>query len=197
MKETVTKAAMWNEAAQAGLVLGLISAAYLFLTQFLSGESSVPRTLSMVVNWMLWIAKVGGCIWAMMVFMRKFAGKYAATNKNTFNFGLIAALCSALIVAACNLANVLLINPDLVGKQIDAFIGIYGSMLDSNTLNSLDKVEAIMPQVTFFTNLIYCFLYGLIVSYFLSKNIPPRTPFTHTEYYPDQSDDQTNNPDEQ
>ena len=49
--------------------------------------------------------------------------------------------------------------------------------MDSNTINALDKVEAIMPQMIFFSNLIYCFLYGTVLSAILSRNIPPRNPF--------------------
>ena len=75
------------------------------------------------------------------------------------------------------LANVLVINPDLISQQIDAAMKIAGSSMDSNTINALDKAEAIMPQVIFFSNLIYCFLYGTVLSAILSRNIPPRNPF--------------------
>ena len=41
----------------------------------------------------------------------------------------------------------------------------------------MDTVESIMPQVMFFSNLVYCFLYGTVLSAVLSRNIPPRDPF--------------------
>ena len=61
--------------------------------------------------------------------------------------------------------------------EIEAALKIYGSSLDSNSLNALDTVESIMPQVMFFSNLVYCFLYGTVLSAVLSRNIPPRDPF--------------------
>jgi hypothetical protein len=34
-----------------------------------------------------------------------------------------------------------------------------------------------MGTVSFFTNLIYCFLFGVVLSAILSRNIPSRNPF--------------------
>ena len=115
-------------------------------------------------------------------YMKSFASAYEeADNRDTFRFGMITALCSALIYAAVTLANVLIINPDLIHQQIEAALKIYGSSLDSNSLNALDEVESIMPQVMFFSNLVYCYLFGTVLSAVLSRNIPPRNPFDIAE----------------
>ena len=176
MNEKLTRGEIWNSAAVAGLVLGAVSSAYMFITQYLSGlgASIWISGFSLV----LWGVKLLLCVWLMMHFMKSFAARYEnADNAAVFRFGMITALCSALIFSAVTLANVLIINPDLIHEQIDAALKIYGSSLDSNSLNALDTVESIMPQVMFFSNLVYCFLYGTVLSAVLSRNIPPRDPF--------------------
>ena len=68
MKENLTKGILWNRAATAGVALGLVSSAYLYLTQSLSGASSVWMT---ILNFLLWGIKFAGCIWLMMFFMKR------------------------------------------------------------------------------------------------------------------------------
>lgn len=176
MDEKLTRGILWNRAAAAGIALGAVSSAYLFITQYLSGTGTSIWISGL--NLVLWGVKLLLCVWLMMHFMKSFASAYEeADNRDTFRFGMITALCSALIYAAVTLANVLIINPDLIHQQIEAALKIYGSSLDSNSLNALDTVDSIMPQVMFFSNLVYCFLYGTVLSAVLSRNIPPRDPF--------------------
>ena len=176
MDEKLTRGILWNRAAAAGIALGAVSSAYLFITQYLSGIGTSIWISGL--NLVLWGVKLLLCVWLMMHFMKSFASAYEeADNRDTVRFGMITALCSALIYAAVTLANVLIINPDLIHQQIEAALKIYGSSLDSNSLNALDTVESIMPQVMFFSNLVYCFLYGTVLSAVLSRNIPPRDPF--------------------
>ena len=54
-------------------------------------------------------------------------------------------------------------------------------MLDSNSMAMLEKMEDAYPQIAFFSNLIYCFLYGTVLSAILSRNIPTRDPFANFE----------------
>ena len=53
---------MWNTAAKAGLALGLVSSAYMFITQLMAEASGF---LISIVSLLLWAAKFGGCIWLM------------------------------------------------------------------------------------------------------------------------------------
>ena len=176
MDEKLTRGILWNRAAAAGIALGAVSSAYLFITQYLSGIGTSIWISGL--NLVLWGVKLLLCVWLMMHFMKRLTADYEdADNAATFRFGMITALCSALIFSAVTLANVLVINPDLIHQQIEAALKIYGSSLDSNSLNALDTVESIMPQVMFFSNLVYCFLYGTVLSAVLSRNIPPRDPF--------------------
>ena len=65
---------MWNTAGKAGLALGGLSTAYLFLTQWI-GQAEMPAFISIVLNMLLWAVKFGGCIWLMMFFMKKFVAE--------------------------------------------------------------------------------------------------------------------------
>ncbi len=174
MKEKISKGVLWNEAAKTGVLLGIVPVVYMFLTQLVSKVGAGHAVISAFVNFILWAVKFGGCIWLMMVFMKKFAADFRADNSETFKFGCIVALCSSVIVSAVSLANVLVINPDLLASQMDAVISAYSSSLDSNSMQMLDKVSGVLPEITFFSNLIYCFLFGVVLSLILSRSIPPR-----------------------
>lgn len=161
---------MWEEASKAGLALGLVSTAYLFITTFLAG-AEMSAFLNMALSFLLWAVKFAGCIWLMLKFMRRFAARNAeADNSSTFRFGVITALLSAVIYAAASFANIAYISADMYAEQM-------APMMDSNTMEQMDDMLGIMPQLTFFSNLIYCFFYGTILSFILSRNIPDRNPF--------------------
>ncbi len=174
MKEGVSKGVMWNEAAKTGVVLGIVPIAYMFLTQLTGKIGGGHAVIAGCINFLLWAVKFGGCIWLMTAFMKKFAADFGADNSETFRYGVIAALCSSVIVAAFSLANVLIINPDILSTQLDAILESYSSALDSNSLQAVDKVRGIMPEITFFSNLVYCFIFGVVLSLILSRSIPPR-----------------------
>jgi hypothetical protein len=42
-----------------------------------------------------------------------------------------------------------------------------------------NKFSDMMPQITFTINLLYCFVYGAILSLILSRNIPSNDPFAN------------------
>ncbi len=177
MEQNQMRRNIWDTASKAGLALGLTSAIYMFLTQW-TGQSEMSPFIVMVLNGIFWLAKFLGCIWLMMFFMKKFASENPqADNSTTFRLGMAMALLSALVFSAISFANVAFISPELFTEQIDAAMQQMAPMLDSNTLSQVEKTMQNLPQITFISNLIYCFLYGLILSFILSRNIPSRDPF--------------------
>ena len=173
---------MWETAAKAGLVLGMISSAYMFLTQFMAGATGFLMT---ILSFVLWAAKFGGCIWLMSFFMKKFAAEHPEVdNKATFNLGMATALLSALIYSAAAFANIAFISGDAMVEQMNQMMQQMGSMMDSNSKSLMERYMEILPQITFFSNLLYCFVFGTVLSYILSRNIPSRDPFA--DYKPDQ-----------
>lgn len=175
---------MWDTAAKAGLILGAVSTAYMFISQFL-GEAQLSGFFGTLVGFVLWGAKFGGCIWLMMFFMKKFAaGNESADNASTFRMGVIASLLSALIFAAANFANIGYISADFYQTQMEQVMQIMASQFDSNTMAAMQETMQSLPQMMFWYNLIYCFLFGTLLSFILSRNIPSRDPFAG--YKPDE-----------
>ena len=180
MNQDLTTRTIWSKAGISGIALGAVSGAFMFIGQA-TGSIGSP-VVSTLLSLLLWLAKFAGCIWLMMFFMKKLCSEFGeATNTDTFKFGMATALLSALIYSAISLANILFISPDLFSEQMSAAIQTYSSMLDSNSMAMLEKMEDSYPQISFFSNLIYCFLYGTVLSAILSRNIPARDPFANFE----------------
>ena len=174
---------LWNSAAKAGLALGLVSSAYLFVNQWVASLST--PVISGLLSFVLWAVKFGGCIWLMMFFMKKFvAENQDAVNSDTFRFGVVTALLSAFVYAAFSFANTAYFSADMIAENMDTVMQAYSQFMDSNTMAQMDKMMTKMPQITFFSNLIYCFIFGTILSLILSRNIPNKDPFAN--YKPDE-----------
>jgi hypothetical protein len=105
-------------------------------------------------------------------------------NKGTFNLGMATALLSALVYSAAAFANIAFISGDAISEQVNLTMQQMGSMMDSNSIALMETYMEKLPQITFFSNLIYCFVFGTVLSYILSRNIPSRDPFAN--YKPDQ-----------
>ena len=184
MEQNAIRRNLWNSAGKAGLLLGLLSSVYLFINQWTT-SAGISGFLGVLLNIVLWCAKFGGCIMLMMYFMKKFVAENPeADNSKTFRFGMAAALLSALIYSAVSFANVAFISADFFAEQMDTVMQAYAQFMDSNSLSQMDKMLAKMPQITFFSNLIYCFIYGTVLSVILSRNIPSRDPFA--DYRPEE-----------
>lgn len=183
MEQNVIQRNMWNIAGKAGLALGGLSSAYLILTQ-LTGQSSIPSFAAVIINMLLWAVKFGGCIWLMSFFMKKLvSANPEITNSGTFRAGIAMAFLSALVYSAFSFANVSFFFPDMFTEQMDMLMQQMAPMLDSNTTSEIEKTMQNLPQLTFFSNLIYCFLYGTILAFILSRSIPSQNPFA--DYKPE------------
>ena len=168
---------MWEDAGKAGLALGLVSTTYLFVNQFISSTQAATWII-MLLSTVLWAAKFGGCIWLMICFMKRFSRQNPqAQSSTTFLFGMMAAALSALVYAAATFANTAFISADAIAEQTGLMLQQMAPMMDSNSMAQMDKIMEKLPQITFFSNLIYCFCFGTILSGILSRNIPSRNPF--------------------
>lgn len=176
------KKSMWNEAGQAGLVLGGVSVLYLALTALTGKVNPDNRGLLMMAgaaNFLLWIVKFAACIFLMKFFLKKrSANDPDATNQDIFKYGSKVALLSALVYSACYLAYMQFIAPETLTNAIEMLRD--NPMMDSN---SLEMAEQMMPKMSgfmFFFNLIYCWIFGTVLSAIFSRNIPPVNPFANT-----------------
>lgn len=184
MEKNEMNKSLWRIAGTEGMKLGLISAAYMFATLLLE-KTGMPVLLNSLLSFVLWVAKFAGCILLMKIAMVKFAKTDSKiTNRDTFMMGMATALLSAFVFSVISYVNVAFISADLFAEQFDKLMQQMAPMMDSNTQSMIETYMERLPQITFISNLIYCFLYGMILSFILSRNIPSKDPFA--EYKPDE-----------
>ena len=183
MIEKTLRKDLWESAGYAGLALGLVSIIYMYISKAvgLSGMSVGMMTLAITP---LWIAKFAGCILLMRFFMKRFSAAHPeAANKDTFRMGAATALLSAFFYSAIQFVDMVYITPDLYADQYETAMQQYSAAMDANSRNMMKNFIEILPQFTFVWNLIYCFVYGTVLSAILSRNIPSQDPFA--DYKPE------------
>lgn len=169
---------LWNIAARYGLVLGLISSLYSLVTTLMA-KVDISAMLISLITVVLWIIKLAACIWLMKKAMHSYAKTdKGISNKDTFRLGVAAAALSALVFAAFSFASISYFFAEFYELQMQQAFSQMTPMMDSNSLGMVDKVLQNMPQISFFSNLIYCTAYGVVLSAILSRNIPSINPFT-------------------
>lgn len=170
---------IWEHAGVAGLALGGVSILYLVLTMLISklADGTEGSILLNLLNIVLWLAKFSGCIFLMRFFMLRYVqADPAADNARVFRFGTRTAMLSALLYAGFYLAFTAYLVPDFFQDAMSMMEDF--PMLDSNSRDQMEAMLPKMPTISFFVTLIYCWLFGTILSAILSRNIPPKNPFT-------------------
>ncbi|MCQ2177627.1 MAG: DUF4199 domain-containing protein [Bacteroidales bacterium] len=166
----------WNAAGLAGLVLGGVSIAYQLLSHLLMGLDSAFLMFS--GNTLLWIAKFVGCILLMKMFLKRYDSSEESGNGiSLFKHGMLIAALSALVYSAFYFIYVKYIASGIFDEAFELMMERYSSFMDSNSLEQMENLRPDLPVITFFSNLIYCFLYGTVLSSILSRSIIYRDPF--------------------
>ena len=175
--EVTVKKSLWNYAGIAGLLMGLTSTASMFAGQYLS-TLGLSEMMTIVTGLALWAAETGICIFLMAMFMKKFAAANpSADHTAIFRMGMATAFLSALVYSAASFANIAYISADYFAEQYQILMQQMAPMMDSNSKDMLVKMLDYLPQITFFSNLIYCYMFGTVVAAVLSRNIPSKDPF--------------------
>ena len=172
------KNSMLEQAGKAGLVLGGVSIAYMLITMLTGklAEAGTAVFLMGLVNVLLWIAKLGACIYLMRFFILRFATKDPGVDSGrAFRFGTLTALLSALLYSAFYLAYVSFIAPDTFETALEALQD--NPMLDSNSMSAIEDMIPKMPTISFFVNLVWCWLFGTVLAAIFSRNISSKNPF--------------------
>lgn len=180
----MNKKIIWNTASVAGLALGAVSTACMFIGQFLS-TLNLSAGATTFYGLLLWLAETGGCIWLMAFFMKKMVRENEGiTNSQTFKMGLATAVLSGLIFSAATFANIAFISADYYTENVYATLQQMSSALDSNSMSAVEKVLNYLPQISFFSTLFQCIIFGVIAAAILSRSIPSKDPFAN--YKPDE-----------
>lgn len=165
---TDDKNSFLNESGKSGLILAAVAVAYFVLT-FLLGKTNLSGFASSALSLVLWAIKFWLCIHLLVKFLRTEAGRNGKDRSRTFRFGMMVSLCSALVYAAAYLFFVIFIAPDTFSTIFDTMAQT--SSFTSEQMDQMANMESSMPAISFFVNLIWCWLFGTIVSAIASGNI--------------------------
>lgn len=189
-KEPLSTSHLLHRASIAGILLGAISTVSILLALAINFmESSFIKN---ALVWIVWFAQIAGCIWTMRYCMLRLVRDYAnVTNNQTLLFGIITAGLSALICAAAEMANILYITPESIDEAQKILQATMTASISKNNTEALQSISENLVTISFWSQLIYCFVYGTVLSLILSKNIPSRNPFAADDTTSSTTDDTT------
>ncbi len=168
MKGKLDNTLLWNEAAKAGALLGLVSISCLVLKELagMSGSAFLVQAAAII----LWAVEFFGCILLMKKVQLDLRDKYEAVKmEDTFRLGRRAAMLSGLLLASAQ-ALIILYMPQ---ETMDTLVSEVSQAM-SMTSSQMEQVEGMldkMPLYTFVFQWLYCFLYGTALSSIMSRYI--------------------------
>lgn len=164
MSTEITKAQQWSLAAKEGAILASISIGANIIT-LLAGKISEPSVfLSLVmtiVTFAVLVAKIAGSYLLLKKQMTRFGSE---TGLGMFGYGLKVTLFSSILCAAFTAINLLYLSADTVSQAMDSVMQMYSSMLDSNSMEMLDRLEEYMPLYSTVSQFIWCYIVGIVFS---------------------------------
>lgn len=168
MKGKLDNTTLWNEAAKAGALLGLVSVSCLVLKELAGMSKSAFLVQAAVV--ILWSVEFFGCILLMKKVQLDLRDKYENVKmEDTFRLGRRAAALSGLLLASAQ-ALIILYMPQ---ETMDTLVSDISQAM-SMTSSQKEQVEGMldkMPLYTFVFQWLYCFLYGTVLSSIMSRYI--------------------------
>ena len=179
--ETISGKAIWNEATKAGLMFGLVSVAYNYISIYLAslvGSSFLLNFFASVGVWLLRVAKIVGLILLMRACMTRLTRNYSeVTNGDTFLLGIAISALSAIIVAGFTLLDCTVLLPTHYQDLMNQVMAELQPSMDANLRSAMEDVLSNFSGIMFWSTLFYCILYGVILSRILSRRIPAQDPF--------------------
>jgi hypothetical protein len=179
--ETISGKAIWNEATKAGLMFGLVSVAYNYISIYLAslvGSSFLLNFFASVGVWLLRVAKIVGLILLMRACMTRLTRNYSeVTNGDTFLLGIAISALSAIIVAGFTLLDCTVLLPTHYQDVMNQVMAELQPSMDANLRSAMEDVLSNFSGIMFWSTLFYCILYGVILSRILSRRIPAQDPF--------------------
>lgn len=187
MKKEFSSSVSWNSAALAGLVMGVFTIAvdYLPSLPLLLGGTGV---FVGILNFILKVVKIVACVIAFKYLLERFHNNVKVGYPELQRYGQKIALFSSILVSGFTMLHLLVINPDMIAQMVKSTQEAYQGMMDSNTMAAMEKMISKLPVITFFSSLIYCYLWGWILSTTFARRLFPVNPFGERD-----SDDESNN----
>ncbi|MCI1719457.1 MAG: DUF4199 domain-containing protein [Bacteroidales bacterium] len=127
----------------------------------------------------IWIVKIVATIWVLLYFMKRYslrrASIYGETTYNqAFSYGFLVSLLSAVVIACFMYLSVTVLFPntesDTMQKVQDA-MAQQGSSMNEEQENAINAVMNNLPMILTFGMLIWCTIFGLIVSAIIASSV--------------------------
>ena len=177
MEQNTIRSNRWNEAARYGLIFGGISSAYIYMDRLVV-LLGLTGTFGSLLSFVLWAAKFVGCIKLMKYAMRKFSqDNPSAERSDIFRLGRNIAVLSALVFSTFAVADIMYISTEYYQAAYTTIITEMSKTLPAQNVEEIKNMLVDLPKYTFIGNFIYCSLYGIVLSFILSRNIPSQNPF--------------------
>lgn len=171
-KFDINKKTIIDKAAKTALIFGAVSVLYLVWGFLLDPNAST------VLYQIVGLAKIVGLIILMRKCMQNLKDSYNNVSARELKqYGKYIALFSSVIVAVSTFVCLQFIFPDYVKTVMDLAYAQMGSMLDSNSITLLQEMENKMASYQCVGSLIWCYLYGYILSCILAPRIAPKNIF--------------------
>lgn len=167
MNGKLDEKSLWNEAAKAGAYFGAVSVGCLSLKELaLLSNVNILITAASVI---LWVVEFFGCILLMKEVMISLRDRYEDVKiVDTFKLGRRAGLLSGLLLASAQAIFIMKMPEARMNEVIDTLVsGMPGMVNREDVEGALDS----LPLVTFFTQWLYCYLYGSVLASVMSRYI--------------------------
>ena len=172
MDEKERNRLIWKRASERGALLGGLSAVCLVLKQL--AASSGIQLLEAGGGIILWLVEFFGCILILRDAMkRQEADLPDVTGRDSYMLGRRMCIFSSFILASAVVALVLYVPDNIFSASFVQASETYASALGADARAALEGIDiADRPGVLFFSQFLYAWLYGCIVSSILARNIP-------------------------
>lgn len=175
MKKEFTSGSSWNSASVAGLIMGAATIILTIISSLLARTGGIGGG---ILQSFYLLIKIAACILIFKKLMTRFMDSFEGVDRRRlYNYGLKIALLSAIIVAGYSLLTIVLADPETLKDTMNKAIEAYSSQLDSNSIAAFEAMQGKIPSITFFATLIYCFLWGWILSAIESRGLISDDPF--------------------
>ena len=166
---------IWSIAALPGIIVAAVSIAYQMICFWCGSiESLIAQS---ILSMVLWALKFGLSLYLTYYFMRKFSfSSQNCDRREIFKFGRILALLSAFVYSAFYFVYAQFIAPELFSDAIQVVIDSYSQVMPQDAIDDIQNMAVDMPKMAFFTNLIYCWLFGTVLAAIFSSALT-RNPF--------------------
>lgn len=151
--------AKWNYAALDGLILASVTVVTTLVNLWISNP---------IVSFLCWSVKTAGSIWLLLRFMRRFASE--RPGESVFGYGVMVCLFSSIVCAAFGFVYYEYLFPDKMAEAMDQARQLLSQQaLPSEAEDALNRIEDNASKLACVSNLLWGFLYGVLLSAILRR----------------------------